>query len=295
MARPLAASDTVEGFKSATGELAESSPSLLGRTDATGSTSWSSSTTTPPRATPATSTDSPATSPRVTGVDLTGATAAEVSYESYTGEHRCAVPRRRRTGRSRRRRPASRSTRVYGGVAMQLPANQVDERCWRCRTSPPCRSTTLQAVARPTPARPSSAPRRSGARRAVRPSPARASSSATSTPACGRSTRRSPTPAARRRRPPKADGTPRACDFGDNPLTPAADVFVCNNKLIGGQPFIDTYNAILGGEVYPDSARDSNGHGTHTTSTAAGSIVDEHADLRRRPRSRSAASPRARG
>ena len=64
------------------------------------------------------------------------------------------------------------------------------------------------------------------------------------------------------------------CDFGDNPLTPATDVFACNNKLIGGQPFIDTYNAIFGGEIFPDSARDSNGHGTHTTSTAAGSIVD---------------------
>ena len=74
--------------------------------------------------------------------------------------------------------------------------------------------------------------------------------------------------------PPKADGTPRECDFGDNPLTPAVDVFACNNKLIGGQPFIDTYNAIFGGEIFPDSARDSNGHGTHTTSTAAGSIVD---------------------
>ena len=36
---------------------------------------------------------------------------------------------------------------------------------------------------------------------------------------------------ARRRRP---TATPRPCDFGDNPLTPAADPFVCNNKLIGG-------------------------------------------------------------
>ena len=34
--------------------------------------------------------------------------------------------------------------------------------------------------------------------------------------------------------PPKADGTPRACNFGDNPLTPASDPFACNNKLIGG-------------------------------------------------------------
>jgi subtilisin family serine protease len=73
--------------------------------------------------------------------------------------------------------------------------------------------------------------------------------------------------------PPKADGTPRTCDFGDNPLTPANDPFVCQHKLISGEPFLDTYNAVIGGEVYPDSARDSNGHGTHTSTTAAGGPV----------------------
>jgi subtilisin family serine protease len=73
--------------------------------------------------------------------------------------------------------------------------------------------------------------------------------------------------------PAKADGTPRTCDFGDNPLTPANDPFVCQHKLISGQPFLATYNAVIGGEVYPDSARDSNGHGTHTSTTAAGGPV----------------------
>jgi subtilisin family serine protease len=77
--------------------------------------------------------------------------------------------------------------------------------------------------------------------------------------------------------PPKADGTPRTCDFGDNPLTPATDPFVCQHKLISGQPFLATYNAVIGGEVYPDSARDSNGHGTHTSTTAAGGPL-AHAD-----------------
>ncbi|MEU7739027.1 S8 family serine peptidase [Nonomuraea sp. NPDC049158] len=72
---------------------------------------------------------------------------------------------------------------------------------------------------------------------------------------------------------PTKDGTPRVCDFGDNPLTPASDPFTCNNKLIGGQPFLETYNAVFGGEVYPDSARDSNGHGTHTATTSAGGPV----------------------
>ncbi|MBG0829659.1 S8 family serine peptidase [Planomonospora sp. ID67723] len=73
--------------------------------------------------------------------------------------------------------------------------------------------------------------------------------------------------------PPTRDGSPRICDFGDNPLTPAADPFTCNRKLIGGGPFLETYNAVIGGEVYPDSARDSNGHGTHTATTSAGGPV----------------------
>lgn len=72
---------------------------------------------------------------------------------------------------------------------------------------------------------------------------------------------------------PLGSGQPRVCNFGDNPLTPANDPFVCNNKLISGQAFLDTYNANNQGEVYPKTARDSNGHGTHTASTAAGSPV----------------------
>nr|BFE77444.1 hypothetical protein GCM10020093_000450 [Planobispora longispora] len=90
--------------------------------------------------------------------------------------------------------------------------------------------------------------------------------------------------------PPTRDGTPRVCDFGDNPLTPATDPFPCNNKLIGGAPFLDTYNAVIGGEVYPDSARDSNGHGTHTATTAAAALArrqpaghQPRPDPRRRP------------
>jgi hypothetical protein len=78
--------------------------------------------------------------------------------------------------------------------------------------------------------------------------------------------------------PPKADATPRTCNFGDNPLTPANDPFVCNNKLIGGQPFLATYIAALGHTETYETARDSDGHGTHTASTAAGDPVD-HADV----------------
>jgi hypothetical protein len=75
-------------------------------------------------------------------------------------------------------------------------------------------------------------------------------------------------------------GPARACDFGDNPLTPEDDPFQCGNKLIGGQAFLDTYLAnpdLAAAEPY-HTARDSNGHGTHTASTSAGNIV-EHAEL----------------
>ncbi|HET8970077.1 MAG TPA: S8 family serine peptidase [Candidatus Nanopelagicales bacterium] len=79
--------------------------------------------------------------------------------------------------------------------------------------------------------------------------------------------------------PPKADGTARTCDFGPNPLAaPGSPDYACNNKLIGGAPFIDTYNDVQGGELYPDSARDSDGHGTHTATTTAGDVV-KHAAL----------------
>ncbi|MBU1865286.1 MAG: S8 family serine peptidase [Actinobacteria bacterium] len=66
-------------------------------------------------------------------------------------------------------------------------------------------------------------------------------------------------------------GTGDGCDFGDTAYNPNDAPFTCNNKLIGAYDFTDTYKLLEG--LLPtefDSARDSNGHGTHTTSTAAG-------------------------
>ena len=45
----------------------------------------------------------------------------------------------------------------------------------------------------------------------------------------------------------------------------------CTNKLIGARVFLDAYKALVGlGPGEYDSARDNEGHGTHTASTAAG-------------------------
>ena len=47
--------------------------------------------------------------------------------------------------------------------------------------------------------------------------------------------------------------------------------FECNNKLVGARQMLDTYRFFIGADADEfDSARDDNGHGTHTASTAAG-------------------------
>ena len=62
-----------------------------------------------------------------------------------------------------------------------------------------------------------------------------------------------------------------ACAFGNTAWNPNDKPFKCNNKLVGAREFLDTYKANTGLEPYEfDSARDNEGHGTHTASTAAG-------------------------
>jgi subtilisin family serine protease len=61
------------------------------------------------------------------------------------------------------------------------------------------------------------------------------------------------------------------CDFGNAAHNPNDAPFECNNKLIGARQMLQTYRALIGAEDFEfDSARDDNGHGTHTTSTAGG-------------------------
>ena len=76
-------------------------------------------------------------------------------------------------------------------------------------------------------------------------------------------------------------GGPFACDFGDGSSPALGAQFACNDKLVGAHVFLDSYLANVGaapGEYCatsagPCSARDSEGHGTHTASTAAGGPV----------------------
>lgn len=70
---------------------------------------------------------------------------------------------------------------------------------------------------------------------------------------------------------PVPPGGPYDCTFGNTAFNPDDTPFTCNNKLVGAYEFLNTYKTVA---TLPstefDSARDSNGHGTHTASTAAG-------------------------
>ncbi len=62
-----------------------------------------------------------------------------------------------------------------------------------------------------------------------------------------------------------------SCDFGSDPAPGDDPAFDCQNKLIGARQMLDTYRAVIGVETGDhDSARDFDGHGTHTASTSAG-------------------------
>ena len=59
------------------------------------------------------------------------------------------------------------------------------------------------------------------------------------------------------------------CDFGDTGYNPEDAPFTCNNKLIGARDMRLLYETFIGSETYA-TARDYDGHGSHTASTAAG-------------------------
>jgi subtilisin family serine protease len=69
---------------------------------------------------------------------------------------------------------------------------------------------------------------------------------------------------------PLDDSRPN-CEFGNTGQNPNDAPFTCNNKLLGARQMLDTYRALIGADPDEfDSARDDDGHGTHTASTAAG-------------------------
>src|SRR6185312_10256422 len=82
---------------------------------------------------------------------------------------------------------------------------------------------------------------------------------------------------------PPPPGGPYGCAFGDgSDVAHLGPTFACNRKLVGAYAFTATYMANVGAGANEFcnnttkicSARDSEGHGTHTSSTAAGDRVN---------------------
>jgi hypothetical protein len=260
----------VDGDKAATSGLAESDRGLLRRTDSR-----------PVRVMIKLDYDSTATyqggvdglaatSPSVTGKSLTGRSASERAYERYVGEQENALK-----GAIRDVAPAvefgQSLRRVYGGVSALLPANRAKAVAGIDGVVAVQRDSLNQLLT-------------DSSTDFVNAPPAYTALGGTQDAGEGviyGNLDSGVWP----EHPSFADegnlsappGPARECNFGDNPLTPANDPFVCQDKLIGGAPFLDTYlssPARAAAEPF-HTARDSNGHGTHTSSTSAGNIVED--------------------
>ena len=260
--------------KSRTSRLAESDPDLLARTDATPVpvvVKYDYDSIATYRGEPG---GAPATSPSATGRPLTQGDATTGSYARQVATKERAI-----NAAVKRAVPAARlgtSLRVvYGGVAMVVPANQAKQ----LLSVPGVVAVQEDALNRKLT---DSSPE------FVDTPPVWQTLGGQSTAGAGvlfadldsgvwpehPSFDGNPDlPAA----PERPGGGAIDCNFGDNPLTAEDDPFECNNKLVGGYGFLETYNSVQDPETFGDTARDSDGHGTHTTSTAAGGIV-EHAD-----------------
>jgi len=267
-ATPLTVKTRAAAAKSPASRLARSDRKLLGRTDAHRVPVVVKLDHDALAAYPGDVAGYPATSPAVTGRPLSG-TAAELAYLGHlANEERAFVTRLHRAVPEARVGRALRT--VYGGIAMTAPANRLAD----VLAIPGAVAVQADAMRRPLTDASSEFmgastlyPRLGGTRNAGRgvivglldtgvwpEHPAFADHGNLREP------------------PPRTDGKPRTCDFGDNPLTPATDPFACTNKLIGGAPFLSTYLSDpdrAAAERYR-SARDSDGHGTHTSSTAVG-------------------------
>jgi subtilisin family serine protease len=272
-AKSLKADEVIEGVKSSVGRIAETDPSLVNRDD--------------PSMTPVMvklDYDSTATydggirglaptSPSETGKELKQNDAAVAEYEAYAERVKDTIVERIQSRVSDETIFAAYHT-VYGGVSMQLPANQIDE----LLSVEGVVAVQKNELMQPTTDR---TPEFLGATEAWQAlgGPIKAGEGVIvgvlDTGVWPEH------PSYRDRGIERPAGTWQ-CEFGLSG-EPGDDPFTCNDKLIGAYAFTATYQRIIGAlpgefcEAPPTgrcSARDANGHGTHTSSTAAGSPVE---------------------
>ncbi len=272
-ATPLTPKTTYTAPKSTSGAIAKSDPALLGRKDATPVQVMIKYDFDPSASYAGNINGLAATSPRVTGKELKANGAAVRAYETYAGDLS-----RKITSRAKAAVPGLkvRSTyaTAYGGVEATVPANQIGTLL---------KTPGVVAVQQDTLEHPLDDNTAFIGATAVWPSLGGSANAGSNVVVGVIDTGVWP------EHPmlaPGSLGAPagglRGCEFGDGSnaanLGPA---FPCNNKLIGAYAKTDTYMAVVGAGAneFCDSVtgvcspRDADGHGTHTTTTAAGDCV----------------------
>ena len=266
--RQVAMTSRIDGVKAATSGLGQTDPALLARTDTTRigvliKLDYDSIATYGGGLT-----GLEATSPTVTGRRLTGTTAAERAYERHVAEKEGAA--KAQIAAEVPTTTFGRSLRVvYGGVAAVVPANRVAEivavdgvvAVHENSLRQPLTDSSTDFVNAPP------VYEELGTTADAGQGVIYANLDTGLWPEHPSFTDLGNMP------PPP--GPRRECNYGDNPLTPASDPFICQDKLIGGAHFADDYDLLRGDDPYSGTARDASGHGTHTASTSAGNRVED--------------------
>jgi subtilisin family serine protease len=271
-ATPLTADSTYVGAKSTSGAIAKSDPALLGRTDATTvnvmikydydvAASYAGGVA-----------GLAATSPRVTGKSLKANADAVRAYDAYTAGLSTKITARAQKAVSGLKVRFTYST-AYGGVEASVPANQI---------AALLKVGGVVAVQSDTLEQPLDDNTAFIGATAVWPSLGGSANAGSNVVVGVIDTGVWP------EHPmlvPGSLGAPagglRGCEFGNGSDPALGPAFPCNNKLIGAYAFTDTYmtNTGAGANEFCDnvtgvcSPRDAEGHGTHTTTTAAGDCV----------------------
>lgn len=274
-ATSLTPDSTYAGAKSVSGSLAETDPALLGRTDsgpvnvlikydydATASYGGGVARL-------------EATSPTVTGKKLNENDAAVRAYEAHTGdvssEISAAVTKAVPSAEIRE----SFQT-VYGGVAAQVPADKVAD----LLTVDGVVAVQEDSLEQP---QTDVTPEFTGATQVWHSLSGPTNAASTVVIGVIDSGIWPEHPSFANHGLPAPPGGPHACEFGDgSDVSHLGPKFACNGKLVGAYSFLDTYLSqfdALPGEYCNNatatcSARDSDGHGSHAASVAAGDLVE---------------------
>jgi hypothetical protein len=268
----LVPDSTFLGGKSVTGGSAQTDPALLGRTDSTPINVMIKYDVDPTASYVGGVAGLAPTSPVVTGKKLKDNQAAVAAYESYANGAADKI-----TGNVKRAVPAvnveQTFTTAYGGVAAQVPANSVGA----LLATPGVAAVQQDSLEQPLDDNTTFI----GATKVWQQLGGSASAGSNvvvgvlDTGVWPEHPMVSPAGVS-----PPAGGL-KGCQFGNGSDPALGAAFACNNKLIGAYAFTATYMANIGsdGQEFCNdttkvcSPRDSEGHGTHTLTTAAGDCV----------------------